>query len=206
MTLRTIFASVKTALITGSKAFVTALLDASIGNVIRAAIFVGVSIYIAYILIAHLRARRKNYEEKKDETPVDRSLCLNFEEPNQFERLNPLIKCDKTLRKAMNKQRKKYANNPKVQAAAEKFRKTRTPEYRKREKEDLDHLTERVHQLLFPGGKIFDETDPIKRPSDVANAMDEFHEYMKKWNKDQELRDEEDDNFTLRRIWDSPAY
>jgi len=202
MTIKTFFTTVASAIVNGVKAIGAAIVDAKISSLVKTAIFIGGSIYVAYMIIHYFTSNKKNYDEKKDETPVDRNLCLRYDDPKKFKKMNPLIANDKNLYKAIKKTRNIHQSNPAYQKYKKEYRQKHDKRYLDKQQADIDRLTDRVKHLLFPGGKM---------PDDVSgdDILDECHSMLhiaKAAEYDDSLRDEGEDNFSLRRIWDSSAY
>lgn len=208
MTFSEIFKSVGGAIVKAAKAVYGALMNASIVNIVKGAIFVGGAVSVAYIILEHFVGNHKNFKKKKDETPVDRSLCFNVDDESEAEsnNINPLMKNSDSLKKERAKLRKEFLemkfepNNGPIKKLGRK----RSSEYNRKQMKDLEELTKKVEEILLPNQHPYIEPHTKK---ELKDEMDEYEKMVKimsqnydKYERENTWKKESEDNFVLPRI------
>lgn len=201
MTLGTFFGSIKTGFVGACVGIGNAIVNANVTHLLKGAFFVGASIYIGYVLIARHKKHTTDFENHKDETVVDRSLCMNFDDPDEFDKLSPMMKQSVTLNKQMEKLRK---SNEDLQKYNEIYQKKR-PGYRKLKQEDLDRITDEVEKIIFPGGKIEVSDSWEENHKDLLDTAARNLRYYNKLQREDSWKDQSEDRFQLVRLLDMPG-
>lgn len=173
-----------------AKHVVQMICAAKVENIAKAALFVGVSSYTAYILIKSLKERRESYQNEDNMSIVDRTLTLNYKDRDKYKTLRPLlddVKKEIEMTKKRAKKSKKFKN---------KLRE------RKNEVERMKLRTQMARD-----GFIMDAYNDERMRKSLLREIDEFEQDMEVIEHLDRLRDAgEGDQQVLRRIWKCPAY
>ena len=196
MTVGQFITKVSASLVSGAKAVCSAIANASISALCKGIFFVGGSIIVAYYCIKRFTANKKNFDEKKDETPVDRALTFNYEVGDNFKKMNPLISDDVKLNKALKKFRKIHASDPIFQERVKEYKRTHTKDYLDKQEADLNRLTSRIEQMLFPSGDLSDHDCTQEA---INSECERMKSIINQFNHDDDLRGISEDRFALVR-------
>jgi len=164
---------------------ITVIASANIENVAKAAVFVGVSAYTGYILVSNLIEKRRAWKTKSNMSTVDRALALNYADKENRKQLSPLFdEINRAFDKGPKKGRKKA--------------------FRKLSKADIAEL-EKINQRINTIVPTFTE-DGDYYYSTLTDDLDKFARDMREVDRMERIKDNNVDDMTLWRVWNSPAY
>lgn len=159
------------------------VVNTKLENIVKASLFIGGSIYSAYVLISNLIEKRRVHKSKANKNTVDEALDLNYSDRRKRNNLNNLFVDIDDAFKGKPKRRKKF---------------------KKLSKDDIDEL-ERIHDRLVNLVPTFTD-DGGTYLSHINDDLKIFQKQMKEVKRLDKLRDVDEDEYEFWRIWRSPAY
>lgn len=172
-------------LVTAGKALVTLIAEAKVESIIKGAMFVGGSIYSAYVLIKYAREKQNLYKTGANMSPVDRALALNYSDKENRKKLQPLMDEINRSFKGGKKRAKKKINK-----------------LNERDRKELERLSRRI-QAIVPN--YVDDDNEIYDRETLRN-LEEIKKGYAEFKRMDKAKDLSEDEFVLRRILDCPAY
>lgn len=164
---------------------ITVIASASIENVAKAAVFVGVSAYTGYILLSNLIEKRRAWKNQSNMSTVDRALALNYADKENRKQLSPLFN---EINRAFDKGPKKGQ------------RKT----FKKLSRKDIAELEKINRRINTIVPTYTDDGDYYYNT--LTDDLDIFARDMKEVDRMEKIKDQDVDDMTLWRVWNSPAY
>lgn len=178
-----------------AKKVVSTICTAKVEHIAKAGLFVGTSAYVAYVLIKSLKNRFKKYRDRENMSIMDEALDLNFSDRTNWDSLHAMMdevkeELGKTKLKKPSKRKKIRGSKSDFQAIQRAIEEINA---------DMEELEE-YGRYLENGGT---ETERLE----TRKMIEEFDQDMKVMEHLDRLRGVgKGDQYTLCRLWASPAY
>ncbi len=184
MTIKGLLSNIVKVVASKASSIGTLLMGAKLENVVKAGLFVGASAYTGYVLISSAIEKRQSYKIGKNMSNVDRALALNYADKTNRKHLSPIFD---------------DINNAFDRGRSEKYLTLR--KLTKADRKELDRISQRIDTLV----PTMDEYGDYYYNT-IPEDLEQFIVDMKEVKRMDKLRDATEDEFTLSRIWRSPAY
>lgn len=91
MTLKEFAMAMKTAVVTGGKKIVKALLNANIVNICKVGILIGSAALTVIAVLRYMKQKRRVYSNEEGKSTTDRALQLNYSDLRNLNELHPMM-------------------------------------------------------------------------------------------------------------------